>query len=261
MSAFDNVKDHIREIVPQVEPTDILVAAMKIPGVKIDRAKFLRKELTPYESSKTIDMTINTNPAQANIKRETINNIATQVISYETNKVTAMSFGAGLPGGPAAIAGIGIDVTQYFAFMLRVMQKLMYLYGFEDLDLHEDAIDDYTMNQMLVFLGVMYGVQNANAAIKMVVDVAAKKLEKDIARKALTKGAIYPIIKQISKIIGLQMNKQIFAKCASELVPVIGGITSSGISYVTFKPCAIKLKKSFQQLPIADPNFYNSRNQ
>lgn len=52
--------------------------------------------------------------------------------------------------------------------MLRATQKLLYLYGFPQIDVGEDGqpIDTETMNTLIICMGVMYGVAGANIALK-----------------------------------------------------------------------------------------------
>lgn len=237
---------------------DILRQTMKAPLVRIDRAKYLHKELIKYYPEKTVQKAIKHNPAYAGVERDRINKIARNVINYESNKVTAISFAAGIPGGLAMAATIPADLTQYFAFILRVMQKLAYLYGFEEFNFSEDEISDETLNQIMIFLGVMFGVQGANAGVKIVAEAAAKKVSKTLAQKALTKTAIYPIVKKIAQAVGIRMTKQIFADSVSKIVPVLGGVAAGGLTYATFKPCSLKLQRSFKSLDICDPEFYNT---
>ena len=52
------------------------------------------------------------------------------------------------------------------------------------------------------------------------------------------------------------MTKQIFAKSVSKIIPIVGGGISGGLTYLTFKPSAINLKKHLRTLPNADVNFY-----
>lgn len=239
-----------------IQAEDIIMHAVKLPIVRVNRTKFLRKELVKYYSEETVQLAIDNNPAYAGIERNRINDIAKQVINYETNKVTAISFAAGLPGGIAMAATVPADIAQYFAFMIRVMQKLAYLYGFEEFELNEENVSDQTMNQILIFLGVMFGVQGANAGVKKIAMAASSKVSKALAQKALTKGTIYPVVKKIAQAIGIKMTKQIFADSVAKAVPIIGGVITGGLSYASFKPCAIKLKKSFMELPLSDPKFY-----
>jgi hypothetical protein len=244
--------------VPEITPEDVLLQAVKIPGVKIDRSQFLKKELIKYYSEKDVNLAIDRNPAFAGIEREKINIIASQIIDYETNKVSAISFAAGIPGGFAMAATIPADVAQYFGFMLRVMQKLAYLYGFSDFELDGDSISDSTMNNMLLFLGVMFGVQGAAHGVKIVAETATRKVSTSLAQKALTKGTIYPIVRKVATTLGFKMTKDIFAKGVSKVVPIVGGVVSGGLTYATFKTCANKLKDDFKELKLSDPNFYRA---
>ena len=137
----------------------VLIQAMRVPGVKIDRELYLRKELKTKFPEDVVETAIKFNPAYAGITTTDIDTFSARAINYEASKVTAISFAAGLPGGIAGVAATTVDVTQYFAFVLRIMQKLAYLYGFEEFELKEDNIDDDTLNQLLILLGVMMGVQ------------------------------------------------------------------------------------------------------
>ena len=42
------------------------------------------------------------------------------------------------------------------------------------------------------------------------------------------------------------MSKQLFAKSISKTIPVLGGLISGGLSYVTFGPMATKLAKKLR---------------
>lgn len=242
----------------QFTTEDILRQAMKVPLVKISREQFLRKELIKYYPDEVIDKAIMKNPAYAGIGREKIGEIASQVINYETNKVSAISFAAGIPGGIAMAATIPADITQFFGFIIRVMQKLAYLYGFPEFEFSEAEVSDDTMNEALVFLGVMFGVQGANAGVKTIAESATKMVSKSLAQKALTKGTVYPIVKKVAQSVGIKMTKQVFANGVAKVVPVVGGVVSGGLTYVTFKPCSIRLQNSFKDLKLSDPEFYQN---
>lgn len=252
----DGASKMISEV--DITPQDILVQALNIPGVKIERSEFLYKELIKYYPEKQVLSAISKNPASVDISREKINEIANQVIDYETNKVSAISFAAGIPGGLAMAATIPADIAQYFGFMLRVMQKLAYLYGFPEFELNENNISDSTMNQLLIFLGVMFGVSGANQGVRIIAETAAGKVSKTLAQKALTKTTLYPIVKKVVTTLGFKMTKDVFAKGVSKFVPIIGGVVSGTITYATFKPCAIKLRDDFKTLNLSDPDFYKN---
>lgn len=257
----EKIKSKIQNVQNSIKVEDIIAIAMKTPGVKISRTDYLTKELSVRYSKEIVSEAISYNPAYAGISRDDIGHIAKQAINYETNKVSAISFAAGLPGGVAMVATIPADLAQYFGFILRIMQKLAYLYGFEEFDLHEDSIDDETMNRIILFLGVMFGVQEANAAIKVFANLVAKAVIKRLPKMALTKGVIYPVVKKIALFLSVQMTKQVFAKGVAKVVPVIGGAASGALTYVTFKPNALSLKKQFETLPLSDPETYRKDKQ
>ena len=68
---------------------------------------------------------------------------------------------------------------------------------------------------------------------------------------------IYPVVKKVATLLGFQMTKQIFARGVAKVVPIVGGVASGGLTYVTYKPMAIKLKKHLSGLQIADVNYYS----
>ena len=234
----------------------ILAAAMHTPGVKINREKFLRKELIRYCSEDVIADAIKNNPAKAGISKELINKISKQVINYETTKVTTLSVAVSLPGGIATIGAAAADITSYFAFILRTVQELAYLYGFEQFNLKEDDVDSETMNYLLVFMGVMFGVQGAAGVLKKFADVLAKNIAKKLAQKSLTKGMIYPIVKKVALSVGIRMTKQIFADGVASAVPLLGGALSGGLTFAMFKPGCMKLRKNLMSYNLCNPEYY-----
>ena len=252
------VKDKAVESVTNISitPEEIIAQAAKLPIARVDRSVFLRKELIKHYPEETVKLAIEKNPAYAGIDKYTINKIANQVIQYETNKVSGISFAAGLPGGAAMAATIPADIAQYFAFTLRAMQEIAYLYGFEEFNFENDSIDSNTMNEIMIFLGVMFGVQSANSGVKIIAQAATQKVSKTLANKALTKTTIYPIVKKVAQALGLRMTKQIFADGVSKVVPVIGGVAAGGLTYATFKPNCLRLKHSFWNLNLCDVEFY-----
>ncbi|MEY8381461.1 hypothetical protein [Ileibacterium valens] len=57
----------------------------------------------------------------------------------------------------------------------------------------------------------MFGVANANKMLKSVATTLGTGVEKQLMKKALTKGTIYPIVKSISKWFNVKMTKEVFA--------------------------------------------------
>lgn len=236
----------------------IIKTALHTPGVRVQRDEFLRKQLNKHFSKDVVNKAIRKNPASAGISIEKIEKIAVSCIKYENMKVSSISAAAGIPGGFAMIGTIPADTAQYFAHVIRVLQKLIYLYGWEELYDSEEDFDDGTMNQITLFMGVMFGVSSANVAINQFAKVAAANLEKNIARKALTKGTVYPLVKKVAGIVGTKMTKEVFAKGVGKTIPFVSAAISGGMTYTSFYSMTSKLKKHLKTLPIADVNFYES---
>jgi hypothetical protein len=248
--------DLVESIKENLTFENVLMTAMHTPGVKIDRTKFLKKELIKYYPEEVVSEAVKRNPARAGVSKDAVNKISKDVINYESAKVSGISFAASLPGGVATIGAVSADITSYFVFVLRAVQELAYLYGFEQFDLNENDVDAETMNYLLVFIGVMFGVQGAASTLQKVADVLARNISKKLAEKALTKGTVYPIVKKIALSVGVRMTKQIFADGIASAIPVAGGILSGGLTYAMFKPCCMKLRKNLMSYNLCDPDFY-----
>ena len=229
-----------------------LKTAITMPMVRINRKEFLEK----YCNVETLDKVIEYNPAYAGIDVTTIDKIAQGCIDYETRQVSLLSFAAGIPGGIVMLGTVVADMAQYMAHILRILQKLLYLYGWEEILGNAESLDDETTNLLTLFIGVMFGVNGASATITKLSESAARKAGKSLMNKALTKGTVYPIVKKIASILGVRMTKEIFAKGVSKIIPVVGGVASGGLTYVSYKPMAIRLKKYLATLKYCDVNNY-----
>lgn len=155
------------------------------------------------------------------------------------------------------VATIPADIAQYYGYMLRATQKLMYLYGFPAIDIEEkgQTFDSETMNILIICMGVMYGAAGANNALKAMAKALAAGVEKQLIRKALTKGTIYPIVKNVAKWFNVKMTKEVFAGFFKKSIPVVGGVIGGGITFLSFKPCCDKLKASLQNTMLSNPNY------
>ena len=148
-------------------------------------------------------------------------------------------------------ATIPMDLGQYYGYMLRAAQKLMYLYGFPEIDTTEkkQTFDSETLNILIFCLGAMYGVAGTNAALRGIAGAFAKGIEKKLLRAALTQGIIYPIVKSVAKWFGIHMTKSVFANFFKKTIPAVGG----GITFLSFKPCCDKLKAFLRDTLLSNP--------
>lgn len=244
----------------QVGIEDIIILALKTPGVHITRDKFLQKELFKNHPQEVIDDAIATTPAIAGISAEEIDKLADETIKFERTCVSGISAALGAPGGAAMVATVPADIIQYYGYTLRAVQKLLYLYGFPEIDADEEGLqlDSETLNAIIVCLGIMNGVAGANNAIKAIAKAFAVGVEKQLMSKALTKGAIFPIVKSIMKWFGVKLTKSLFVGTIKSAIPVVGGVIGGGITFVSFKPCCYRLKKALEDTLLSNPHHISS---
>lgn len=237
----------------------ILEKVMKIRGVKINRENFLNRELSNYFSEDIVKKAVQDNPAIAGIEVAEINKIADKVIAYEIRQSTFISTIIGIPGGIAVAGTIAIDITQYLGHIIRITQKLAYLYGWKDMFDENEELSKDTIERMTLLMGVMFGVDLADNAVVKLAQSAALNIEKKILQKALTRSAVYPIIKKVASILGIRISQQSFSIGVSKSIPYIGGIISGIVTYITMKPLALNLQEALSELPLADISFYKNK--
>ena len=241
----------------EIDIEDVILMGLKVPGIRIDRANFLQNELKKNHPQSVIDDASAFNPLHAKIPPTEIDKIADEVIKYERACVSGISAALGSPGGVAMVATIPADIAQYYGYLLRAMQKLLYLYGFPEIDLEEKGqkIDSETMNILIICMGVMYGAAGANNALKAMAKALAAGVEKQLLKKALTKGTIYPIVRSVAKWFSVKMTKEVFAGFFKKAIPVVGGVLGGSITFFSFKPCCDKLKASLQNTMLSNPDY------
>lgn len=234
----------------------VLKEATKLPLVRIDRADYLKQELSKYYRYEIVEKAIKYNPGYAGISVHDIDKIAKAAIANETMKVSSLSFIAGIPGGFAMLGTVPADLVQYFGHILRILQKLIYLYGWNELFAEDGAMDDTTEMLLTLFVGVMFGVNGAVKMINKISETAAQRIVRVLPQKALTKGMIYPIVKKIGLVLGIKIKKEIFAKWVGKMIPILGAFISGGLTLFSFRPMAKKLQVYLSGLPQASVEFY-----
>ncbi len=146
---------------PGTKFTQVLDAAAKLPGVRINRAAYLRTALERSCATEHIEAAVGATPAIAGIPPSVITRAANTSIKYETSKVTGLSTVAGVPGGLAPLGTVPTDLAQSMGHILRIAQKLAYLYSWPDLFTDGEELDEATESILTLFVGVMFGLQLA----------------------------------------------------------------------------------------------------
>lgn len=225
----------------------IIAAAIQLPGVKVNRENFLLNTFKD-ESVTTRNRILEQGPVKAGIGRRKLERLAEQIINTRTIASSTASFAAGLPGGFAMAATIPADTLQFFGVALRLAQELSYLYGEDDLWIDGAVNMERVTNRLVVYCGVMFGVSGASAAVRVVSSALGKQALKKLPQMALTKTFYYPIVKSIAKAVGVKMTKGLFAKGVSKAIPIVGGVVSGGITFVSMRPMGKRLAREFDEV-------------
>ena len=222
---------------------------LTVPGVLIRRDEFLHKELRKYCPQSLIKKAVKYTPLQAGVSKEVIQGITERVIRYESSKAAVLALATGIPNFGLLIADLGtiaVDIVAYSALVLRVVQQLAYLYGYEEFDFDRENTDAETMNRILTFSLIMAGCQGISSVLKEFMETLSEASLKVLPEKPLTKGIIYPAVKQIFRFFGIRLNKTLFAQGVSMLIPFAGGLISGVLTYLMFRWQCRRILKMFQ---------------
>lgn len=232
----------------------LLSAALRLPGVRVDRRAFLQSALAPHVSAQVVEFAVATSPAKAGVPKAVINRAAMSSLRWHRAGVTATSTLAGLPGGWWMAGTVPADLAQYFWHALVVLQKFAYLEGWPGLFQSDDSdVDDETRMTLTLFIGVMLGAAGAGDALKALSAALGKEVAARLPRAALSKYAIYQIAKQVAKWIGIKLTKKKFAEFIGRAIPIVGGLVAGVITWAAFDSGAKRLLTHLEGLPLADP--------
>lgn len=175
----------------------------------VDRESFLKELISDYISEDMARIAIEQNTKKAGIRRKLIDTIASGVISGEVNKASGLSVAAG-----STWATLPADIIQYFGFVVRLVQKLAYLYGYPafDLTIEDGALkDEATATELTKLIGIMFDAGEEE-----------KQVGNKMGKLTLAKGVVAP-------------------------VPILGGVLSGGLTYATLRPYAERLKDTLSE--------------
>ncbi|WP_052190480.1 hypothetical protein [Chitinibacter sp. ZOR0017] len=226
---------------------NVLRGALNIPGAKINRAEYLKTELSKRVPSQQVELAITRGVKHAAIPPSIIRDIALSSIQWHRAGVTSASAVAGLPGGWWMAATIPADLTQFFYHVVVILQKLAYLHNWPELFQEGGELDDETLYVLTLFVGVMFGSSEANKVLYRLSEMLATETANRLPKLALTKYGIYNLTKQIAKWLGVKLTKEKFAQGVSKAIPILGAIISGGMTWVSFSQMSNKLLQSLEK--------------
>lgn len=237
-------KDETKEIQQEFALETIITNAIKIPGVKVDRKKFLAERFANEVDD--LQNLIDIGPVAAGFSEEKLKRMSNKLILERTTYSSLASFAMGIPGVLSTAISVPADVLQFYGMTLRLVQELAYLYGADDIWKDGKVDEEMVRNQLILYCGVMFGVAGAAKAVRVLSTQIAKTIAKKLPQQALTKTFWYPIIKKIGTSIGVKVTKKALTNGLTTVVPVIGGVVSGVMTFASMKPMAEKLQKTLE---------------
>lgn len=225
----------------------VLQQVVKLPVVKVDRSKFLVDKFSKQLDPKDIPRLLEEGPT-ALLSQDILDKVADSSIKDNVLLASGTSVLAGIPGGLALAITIPTDVAQFYAFSLKLAQELGYIYGYDDLWASRNELSEEAKNTLLLYLGVMLGVNSAGALLRAGGVSVAKHVMKTVPQKALAKTLWYPILEKVLKIFGVTLTRRGMAKGMGKAIPILGGVISGGLTYATMKPMGERLQKELSKL-------------
>jgi len=252
------------ELPPGRGPEDVwnsvLRTALALPGVRIDRKAFLRRALSKHVTEEVLQSAIDTSPAKAGVSKDTIRGIATATIKWHRAGVSALSFVSGLPGGWWIAGTVPADLTQFFGHVLVILQKLAYLYDWPELFGEDSELDHETLLMLTVFVGAMLGADSAAKVLGDMAERAAAQGLKRFPSETLTKWGLYRLAREGAKWIGIKLTEDSFARYLSRIVPILGGIISGTVTWISFSLMTSRLAAHLESLSLAATVIKRRRN-
>ena len=232
-------------IIKEFALENIITTSVQLPGVKVNRSNFLAGSFS--STPDRINEIIEQGPIAAGISRDALQAMAKKQILKRASESSAASFVAGIPGGWAMAATIPADVMQFFGMALRLAQELSYLYGASDLWDGKEISEEKVQNQLLLYIGTMFGVSGAVSGVRVLTTQLSKTALKKLPQKALTKTFWYPVVKQIGKALGFRVTKSTVANGVSKIIPIVGGVVSGTLNFASMMPMANRLQATLDK--------------
>ena len=175
----------------------VVAAALKLPGITVDRQKFLKEELKKYYPEQQVQAAIERGTVGV-IPEPILDRIAADCIKSHTKKVTLFSTAMGMPGGWAALGTVPTDIAQFYYHVLVLGQKLAYVYGFPTLLDDKGRLSQSAVNMLTIFVGVMTGVAVATKVVQEIGERLQKQVIKKLPEYAMSNAVLNLAVKKVA---------------------------------------------------------------
>lgn len=243
--AYREALDDIRDGLPTF--AEIVAQAARMPGVTVHRSSYLATVIGAKYKGEKLRLAIETTPARAGIDLRQLDRMARKSIGKESRRTTLISAAAGIPGGAAAAATIPADLVQFWMHILRVLQKLSYLYGWRDLVyLDGSEPDEPKRVALILFLAMMAGIEEADHALRKLVVLRMAGANEQNLRDALMHEPYTSIVQASAAALSQRTATRLTGQVAGKAVPIAGAVISWRITNSGFNDMANRLHKQLK---------------
>lgn len=215
----------------------ILKASLKIADWKVDRKAFLTEVFEKYCEESQMNDLLKYSPITADLDDYFIKKVADQTINNQVMKLSGLSFVAGLPGGLAMAGTVPADIAQFYYHIIVLSQKLAYIYGWPQIfDQTQQETTEEDLTKLTFIIGVMFGNLEAEQAMEdWANEIKQLPEEAGVTFRVSRNDGMLHLAAQIAKWLAIKITKESFGKSASKIVPILGGLFSGGMSYISAK--------------------------
>lgn len=214
----------------------MLKLGLKIPFVKVGRETYLQKILKDKVSDDQLSIAIEEGPLSV-LSVEEIESLAKREMWIHAFVVSILSFFAAVPSeGWLMWLAIAFDFIQYQLMIFVLLQKILYLYGSDELLSKEDVFDEKSDWLLLFVSTVMIGKHQMLNMMKSATGVALKQVVQRFAVKMFSKLVLLNVVRQTAKWLGVSLSKEWVLKSSGSFVVFFSCVISAFITLWLFVP-------------------------
>src|SRR5207247_8577489 len=106
----------------------------------------------------------------------------------------------------------------------------------------------------------MLGAESAAKVLGEIAERATAQVLRRLPRETLPKWALYRLAREVAKRIGIRLTEDSFARYLSRIVPILGGIISGTVTWISFSLMTGRLAAHLESLPLAANAIKRRRN-
>lgn len=225
---------------------EMLTLSLKIYGTKIDRQEWLVRRLRPFVDFSAIERLYQETPSEI-VSEKLVDYLAKEEIRRHTRMATTTSATAGLLGGITLWVGVPSDVIQYYAHLVALVQKMAYLYGWQDMMPHGEVTSE-TRAKITLMIGGAMEIPNANRALHQIASTSRPHTARELLCTQDPEAPTSKVLKEIATMLSIQISKSIASGVIAKSIPILGAITSGAVSFYTFKPLGTRLRQTLRDI-------------